>query len=102
LEPDTPYVQIIEEGIVQVGDFAKTTTMMEEGKLTVLRPPMENIVASKLLRASPKDLEDIAFILSRHPIQPTQVQAIINGFPNRQRETASENMVYLAIHGPEL
>jgi hypothetical protein len=56
LDPDVPYIQLVEAGIVEVGDFSKTNRLMEEGQLVVVRPPIENISASKLLRASPKDL----------------------------------------------
>jgi hypothetical protein len=103
MEPDVPYIQLVEEGIVQVGKFSDTTPMFTEGQLVIVRPPMENVIASKLLRASPKDLEDIAFLLARYHVTPKAVAAVIEHFPYPHKETAQENLVYLAaLSAPDI
>lgn len=96
LEPDQPYLQIIEPGIVQIGKF-KPVPMFKMGRLIVSRPPIENIIASKLTRADAKDIEDIQFL--HHHYQPDlpTIKKIISAFPKKKREIAGENLVYLEI-----
>lgn len=96
LEPTTPYIQLVEVGIVQVGKFTQRTKLMEEGQLVVVRPPIENIIAAKLLRASPKDLTDIAFLAAHYDVTRDQVARVIRSFPAPKRQEAQENLVYLA------
>ena len=97
LEPGTPYLQIVEPGLTELGPF---TPVLHErmGRLHVFRPPIENLIASKLIRAEPKDLGDIRFLISRHRPDLGNVREIIRqyfGPSNRQR--AMENLVYLDI-----
>ena len=67
--------------------------------LRLERPPIANLIAAKLLRAEPKDLEDIAFLISRY--QPTwhDIEEVVNTMPRRARATATENLVYLSTMG---
>ena len=97
LKPDTPYLQIVEEGVVQIGKFKAVTTLMEEGKLTVTRPPIENIIASKLVRMEPKDLDDIAYLMQHYRTPKNAVGKVVEGFPAFARERAEENLVYLDV-----
>lgn len=96
LEPDQPYLQIVEPGIVQIGKF-KPVHMFRMGRLSVSRPPIENIIASKLTRADAKDLEDIQFLHKHYQPDIPAVKKIISSFPNPKRKAASENLVYLEI-----
>ena len=95
IQPDKPYIQIVDAGIVQVGKFSEKTPVLKEGLLVVERPPMENIVASKLLRMNETDLTDVGFLVARYGIKKSQVEKVIASFPAEQRETARENLVYL-------
>lgn len=98
MAPDQPYVQIVQPGVVQIGPYEETETVLRETGLTVIRPPIENIIASKLVRASAKDLEDIAYLRHHFGITKDQVEAVIAKFPaGVTREQAMENTVYLDI-----
>lgn len=96
LEPTQPYLQIVEPGIVQVGEF--TPILMERmGRLEIYRPPIENVIASKLVRASEKDIEDIHYLAKAYQPEHSEVRRIIESFPNIPKESALENLVYLDI-----
>lgn len=95
IDPNQPYIQIIEEGKVQVGRFTEVTDVMREGGLVVIRPPMENIVASKLLRASDKDFADVAYLVETYGVTRQGVEKVLKHFPADKREQAAENLVFL-------
>lgn len=60
---------------------------------------MANLIAAKLVRADPKDLEDIAFLLSRYQPSRQAVEQAIQTMPSPARQTATENLVYLEVMG---
>ncbi len=99
LEPDTPYLQLVEPGLTQLGDFAPVF-VERLGRLHLCRPPAENLVAAKLIRAEPKDLDDITFLISRHRPDLHCIRQIIAGFDPTAREKASGNLVYLDVLKP--
>ena len=96
LEPDTPYLQLVEPGLTQLGPF-EPLLVERLGRLQIYRPPAENLVAAKLIRAEPKDLGDIRFLVSRHRPDLQRVRQIIAGFDHPARQRASENLVYLDV-----
>jgi hypothetical protein len=96
LEPDRPYLQLVEPGLTQLGDF-EPVFIERIGRLQLYRPPAENLVAAKLIRAEPKDLGDIQFLVSRHRPDLQRVREIIAGFNAPARERATENLVYLEV-----
>ncbi len=98
LEPDRPYLQLVEAGIVQVGNF-EPTHIFRIGRLTISRPPIENIIASKLTRADTKDIEDIQFLYQHFQPDPALIKRVIATFPEAKRKLAKENLVYLEILG---
>ena len=98
LEPDQPYLQLVEAGIVQVGNFVPVR-MFRIGRLILSRPPIENIIASKLTRADAKDIEDIQFLHQHFQPDLKLIKAVIATFPDAKREVAEENLVYLEILG---
>jgi len=95
IDPTTPYIQIVEPGICQLGEF-KPQKIEKRGNLHLEKPPAATLIAAKLLRAQDKDLEDIAWLLSTHQISHDAVRDVILTFPAPQRQTALENLVYLA------
>ena len=99
LEPDTPYLQLVEPGLTQLGEFAPVF-VERLGRLHLCRPPVENLVAAKLIRAEPKDLDDITFLISRHRPDSQRIRQLIAGFDRVARERASENLVYLDVLQP--
>jgi hypothetical protein len=96
LEPETPYLQLVEPGLTQLGSF-EPVFIERLGRLHLYRPPVENLLAAKLIRAEPKDLGDIRFLVSRHRPDFQRVRQIIAGFPPHARQLASENLVYLDV-----
>ena len=96
LEPDRPYLQLIEPGLTQLGTF-EPVLIERMGRLHLLRPPVENLIAAKLIRSDPKDLGDIRFLLSRHRASLQRVRDIIAEFETRARERATKNFVYLDV-----
>lgn len=67
------------------------------GRRHLRRPPIEDLIAVKPIRAEPKDLNDIRFLLSRHRPGQERVRRIVAGFPIQARERATENLVCLEI-----
>jgi len=96
LEPDKPYLQLVEPGLTQLGPF-EPVLVERLGRLQVYRPPVENLVAAKLIRAEPEDLGDIRFLLSRYRPDRQRIRQIIAGFKSRARQRATENLVYLDV-----
>jgi hypothetical protein len=96
LEPDTAYIQIVEPGIVQLGDF-QSVLAKRMGRLRLTRPPYENLVASKLVRAELKDIQDIQFMLQSYRISKESISAAVRSLPRPARDTAMENMIYLEV-----
>jgi hypothetical protein len=96
LEPDIPYLQLVEPGLTQLGLF-EPVLVARLGRLQIYRPPAENLVAAKLIRAEPKDLGDIRFLVSRHRPDLQRVRQIIAGFEHPARQRASKNLVYLDV-----
>ena len=96
LDPDRPYLQLIEPGLTQLGAF--DPVLLERlGRLHLLRPPIENLIAAKLIRAEPKDLGDIRFLVSRHRPDLERVRRIIAEFSPPARDCATENLIYLDV-----
>jgi hypothetical protein len=96
LEPDRPYLQLVEPGLTQLGDF-EPVLVERIGRLQIFRPPVENLIAAKLIRAEPKDLGDIRFLVSRHRPDLRRVRKIVAAFEPRARARAKENLVYLEV-----
>lgn len=101
LEPDTPYIQLIEPGLAQTGSFQETETLEQFGALRLERPPIPNLIASKLVRADPRDLEDIAFLLSHYQPSRQAIEQAVNTMPRAACEKASGNLVYLDVMGTD-
>lgn len=96
IEPDRSYIQIVEPGIVQVGTF-DPVLIERMGRLRITRPPIENIIASKLPRCSDKDLEDIAYLRKKYAIAVESVESVVREFTGSAAENAKENLIYLHI-----
>ena len=96
LEPDCSYIQIVEPGIVQVGNF-QSVLIEKIGRMRITRPPIENIIAAKLPRCSEKDLEDIAYLKKKYDVPTDRVKAIIDEFHGHAAESARENLIYLEV-----
>jgi len=96
LDPDRPYLQLVEPGLTQLGKF-KSVLIDRIGRLHIYRPPVENLIAAKLIRAEAKDIGDIRFLISRHRPDLKKVRRIVAGFKLQARQRATENLVYLEV-----
>jgi hypothetical protein len=96
LDLNRPYLQLVEPGLTQLGAF-EPVLIERIGRLQLFRPPVENLIAAKLLRAEPKDLGDIRFLMSRHRPDVNLIRKIIAEFSHPARERATENLVYLDV-----
>ena len=96
LDPDRPYLQLIEPGLTQLGAF-DLVLIERMGRLHLFRPPIENLIAAKLIRAEPKDLGDIRFLVSRHRPDLALVRRIVAEFAPPARARATENLIYLDV-----
>ncbi len=97
LETTTPYLQMMEPGLSQLGRFAETEPLERFSTLELERQPIANLVAAKLVRAEPKDLEDIAFLMATFRPEKSDVEKAVQSMPRDAREKASENLVYLRV-----
>lgn len=48
-------------------------------------------------RAESKDLEDVAFLISRHRPDQERIRQIVAGFESYARDKATGNLVYLDV-----
>jgi hypothetical protein len=97
-KPEGLYLQMVTPGIVHVGRYRNDVAMYTTGNLTVVHPPAQHIVASKLVRGTASDLEDAIFLMSRCALTMESVGAAIATLPAASRQAAEENLVLLEIH----
>ncbi len=104
--PRVPYIQIVQSGIVQVPGFnpdartwlgAAERTVWKGRMLTVTAPPAGSIIASKLLRASARDLEDCIWLMVSHAVAAADIKRAIGALPNTVRADARDNFVLLTV-----
>ncbi len=96
LEPDRPYLQIVDKGVVEIGEFSPVL-IERMGRLHLTRPPVENLIASKLIRGDARDIADILFLRHLHHADLERVRAVMAGFSPQHRQHAEENLIYLEI-----
>lgn len=100
LEPGVPYLQLVEPGPTQVGDFSPV--LIERfGRLELYRPPIEHLIASKLVRGDARDVEDIVFLAGKHSPDLAVIRGIVDSFKNPGKTQALENLVYLRLADPD-
>jgi hypothetical protein len=96
LEPRQPYIQIVEPGLTELGMF-EPVLIERLGRLHLYRPPIENLIAAKLIRAEPKDIADIRFLIAAHRPEIARIRDITAGFSTASRQRATENLIYLDV-----
>lgn len=95
---DGLYLQMVTPGVVNVGKWKTEESMFRSGNLEVVHPPAENVIASKLVRAEPSDIEDIVFLMNRLDVSLDTVRSAVATLSGSARERAEENMVFVEIH----
>lgn len=81
-------------GVVQVGKWKSEESMFRSGNLEVVHSPAENVIASKLVRAEPYDLDDIVYLMSRLDVSVEQVRIAVSTTAGSARDRAKENMFF--------
>ena len=99
---DKPYLQLVDPGIVQTGKFKSTEKIARFGGLTISRPPIENVIASKLVRGDKKDIEDISHLIGHFLVDNAKVTRAVNSMPQPQKNKASANLVILDVLNPPI
>lgn len=99
-EPEGTYLQIISPGIVNLpavqddiwatGEHSRI--LWQGRKLTVICPPPPIIAASKLVRASEVDIDDMVYLIGAIGVSRKQILQAADRFPNADREIIHENM----------
>lgn len=102
LDPEAIYVQIIRKGLVNLpADFA-VEVVGEFGNLRVVMPDPSLLVAAKLVRGTPRDVEDAAWWMRERALRADDIREAIGALPDPvQRETASENVVLVELVGSD-
>ncbi len=99
LEPEQPYVQIVNPGPTQVGAF-EPVFWARFGRLHVYLPPWPNWVAAKLARGEPQDIEDVLYVAKSQQVKAEEVEACAESFPEPARHQVLANLIYLRILTP--
>lgn len=97
--PDRPYLQLVDPIPTELGSF-DPVFLERIGRLRLYRPPIENLIVSKLIRCEPRDLSDIRFLVSRYHPEERLIRQLVAGLSPRNREQATENLIYLAAIQP--
>jgi hypothetical protein len=96
LDPDKPYVRLVERGSTQVGQF-EPVFMERLGRLHLYRPPVGHLIASKLVRGDGADIEDVVFLISKYQPARAEILAVIESFSEPGRTQALENLIYFDV-----
>lgn len=96
LDLDTPYVRMVEAGTTQVGQF-EPVFMERLGRLYLYRPPIEHLIASKLVRGDDRDVDDVVFLMAKHSPARASIRTVIESFAEPGKTQALENLVYLEV-----
>jgi len=98
LDPGAIYVQVVRKGVVDLPSDFEVEVVGEFGNLRVVMPAPSLLVAAKLARGTPRDVEDAAWWMMDRALTADNIRAAIGALPNPiQRETASENVVLVDL-----
>lgn len=103
--PKGPYIQIVNPGIVNLPQpkndvwptGEKSRALWQGRKLTVICPPPSILAASKLVRASEVDLDDLTFLVGTIGVTKPQIERAIRCFPAQEQVDARENLDLLKV-----
>lgn len=98
LDPDSIYVQLVRPGVVRLPADFEVESIGRYGKLSIVMPPPEIIVAAKLVRGSEADIHDAIWWVHRRNLALSKLEARIHDFPDlRDREAALENLTFVRL-----
>ena len=92
------YLQVVRPGVVALPTKFEPEIFARFGKLVVAMAPPAILAASKLTRASERDVADIVWWLNTCRIELDEMETAISQLPNAlDRETAAENMLLVRL-----
>lgn len=98
VDPDAIYVQVIRRGVVNLPKEFDVEVVGEFGNLRVVMPAPNLLVAAKLVRGSPRDVEDAVWWMQERALKTEDIREAIGHLPDpSQREAASENIVLVGL-----
>jgi uncharacterized nucleotidyltransferase DUF6036 len=98
IDPAAIYVQIIRPGVVDLPEDFEIEVLGRHGALTVAMPKPALLVAAKLVRGDPRDIEDVAWWAGERALDLDEVRAAVTTLPNPlQREAAAGNVVLVEL-----
>ncbi len=103
--PSGAYLQIIDPGIVNLpamqGDVwpggHQSRVLWQGQHLKVVCPPPAILAASKLIRASDVDLEDVIYLMAQQRLSRQQIADAAQSFEGMDRQTITENLTILDV-----
>ena len=107
--PKSPYVQLVQPGIVQVPGWnrAKREWLGESERvawqgnwLAVTVPPGHAIVASKMIRGDDRDFEDCLWLIAYQRLEAKVIRQAIRALPSAARIIAQDNFSILVMMQP--
>lgn len=98
VDPNAVYLQIIRPGFVVLPAELKVEIVGRYGKLTLVMPLPEFIVAAKLARGSDSDIEDAVWWVRGRDLTEEQIAQAIDQLPTAaSRNAARENFILIQL-----
>ena len=103
--PSGAYLQIIDPGVVNLPDMRgdiwpdgqRSRSLWQGQHLTVMCPPPAILAASKLIRASDVDLEDVIYLMAHARVARQKIANAAQWFNGEDRLTITENLTILDV-----
>lgn len=98
LDPGAIYVQIVRPGAVRLPKDFDVEVLGHYGALPVIMPDPALLSAAKLVRGTPRDVEDVVWWVKERALRLDDIVAAIEGLPDStQRATAAANVVLVEL-----
>lgn len=98
IDPDAVYMQILRPGITMFPEHFPVEKIGRFGNLTVVMPPPELIVATKLARGLDSDVEDAAWWIRERNLSVETIDDAIARIPQpANQEAARDNLILVQL-----
>ncbi|MFT3940298.1 DUF6036 family nucleotidyltransferase [Rhodopseudomonas sp.] len=98
INPESVYVQVIRKGVVNLPKEFDVEILGDFGNLRVVMPDPSLLVAAKLVRGSPRDIQDAVWWMQERALRTNDIRDAIGHLPDPiQREAAGENIVLVGL-----
>lgn len=96
--PDDVYLQVVCPGLVSLPHDFTPEVIGDYGKLRIVMPPPEIVVAAKLASGTEADMEDSVWWVRGRDLSERQIGDAIERIPStRNRDTAKENLILVRL-----